>query len=186
MIYISQKEDPWNSIIASAATGGFLQMHPGFATSGGDGLHMAKMVRIGGSTEEGLPVVGRDLRCSPWCSDTNKFRLGAQLVEGGYEGRLIVLKLFDVVYNSNSDEIVVVIGEEIDEEFRDFAHVEELEDEARSANTELECGDRVGGAGAGVGTPLDVKVDDKLVESAAVDEFNVSNPSGDHGGSVND
>eukprot|EP01018_Ginkgo_biloba_P036810 Gb_00789 [translate_table: standard] len=29
MVYIRQKEDPWNSIIAGAATGGFLQMRQG-------------------------------------------------------------------------------------------------------------------------------------------------------------
>ncbi|EXB38647.1 hypothetical protein L484_014463 [Morus notabilis] len=186
MVYARQKEDPWNSIIAGAATGGFLQMRPGFAASGGDGLNMAKMARIGGSTEEGLPAAGRDLHCSPWCSDTNKFRLGAQLVEGGYEGRLIVLKVFNVVFDSNSDESVVVIGEEIDEGFWDFARIEELEDETRSADVEMECGDGVGGAGVGVGTPLDVKVDDEHVESAAVDEFSVSDPIGDHGGSISD
>ncbi|EXB39827.1 hypothetical protein L484_001678 [Morus notabilis] len=179
MVYVRQKEDPWNLIIAGAATGGFLQMRPGFAALGGDGLHMAKMTRIGGSTEEGLPAAGRDLQCSPW--------LGVQLVEGGYEGRLIILKLFDIVFDSNSDESVVVIGEEeIDDEFQNFARVKELEDEARSANAKLECGDGVGGAGAGVGTPLDVKVNDELVESAAVDEFSVFDPNGDHGGSVSD
>ncbi|KAL7588681.1 mitochondrial import inner membrane translocase subunit TIM17-2 [Lactuca sativa] len=30
MVYVRQKEDPWNSIIAGAATGGFLQMRQGF------------------------------------------------------------------------------------------------------------------------------------------------------------
>ncbi|XP_010277279.1 PREDICTED: mitochondrial import inner membrane translocase subunit TIM17-2-like [Nelumbo nucifera] len=30
MVYLRQKEDPWNSIIAGAATGGFLQMRQGF------------------------------------------------------------------------------------------------------------------------------------------------------------
>ena len=34
MVYIRQKEDPWNSIIAGAATGGFLQMRQGLAASG--------------------------------------------------------------------------------------------------------------------------------------------------------
>ncbi|KAJ0977379.1 hypothetical protein J5N97_012853 [Dioscorea zingiberensis] len=29
MVYVRQKEDPWNSIIAGAATGGFLQMRQG-------------------------------------------------------------------------------------------------------------------------------------------------------------
>ncbi|PKU61257.1 Mitochondrial import inner membrane translocase subunit TIM17-2 [Dendrobium catenatum] len=29
MVYVRQKEDPWNSIIAAAATGGFLQMRKG-------------------------------------------------------------------------------------------------------------------------------------------------------------
>lgn len=33
MVYLRQKEDPWNSIIAGAATGGFLQMRQGFATA---------------------------------------------------------------------------------------------------------------------------------------------------------
>lgn len=33
MVYIRQKEDPWNSIIAGAATGGFLQMRQGFGTA---------------------------------------------------------------------------------------------------------------------------------------------------------
>ncbi|KAF3442969.1 hypothetical protein FNV43_RR16887 [Rhamnella rubrinervis] len=33
MVYVRQKEDPWNSIIAGAATGGFLQMRQGFAAS---------------------------------------------------------------------------------------------------------------------------------------------------------
>lgn len=29
MVYVRQKEDPWNSILAGAATGGFLQMRQG-------------------------------------------------------------------------------------------------------------------------------------------------------------
>ncbi|XP_059639917.1 mitochondrial import inner membrane translocase subunit TIM17-2-like [Cornus florida] len=33
MVYIRQKEDPWNSIIAGAATGGFLQMRQGLAAA---------------------------------------------------------------------------------------------------------------------------------------------------------
>ncbi|CAK9328283.1 unnamed protein product [Citrullus colocynthis] len=33
MVYLRQKEDPWNSIIAGAATGGFLQMRQGFGAS---------------------------------------------------------------------------------------------------------------------------------------------------------
>ncbi|KAJ7550881.1 hypothetical protein O6H91_07G123000 [Diphasiastrum complanatum] len=33
MVYIRQKEDPWNSIIAGAATGGFLQMRGGLRTA---------------------------------------------------------------------------------------------------------------------------------------------------------
>ncbi|EXB63579.1 hypothetical protein L484_026918 [Morus notabilis] len=46
---------------------------PGFAASGRDGLYMAKMARIGGLAEEGLPATRRDLRCLPWCSETNNF-----------------------------------------------------------------------------------------------------------------
>jgi import inner membrane translocase subunit TIM17 len=33
MVYIRKKEDPWNSIISAAATGGFLSMRRGFAAS---------------------------------------------------------------------------------------------------------------------------------------------------------
>ncbi|XP_021741407.1 mitochondrial import inner membrane translocase subunit TIM17-2-like [Chenopodium quinoa] len=33
MVYIRQKEDPWNSIFAGAATGGFLQMRQGLRSS---------------------------------------------------------------------------------------------------------------------------------------------------------
>ncbi|CAJ2636674.1 unnamed protein product [Trifolium pratense] len=33
MVYLREKEDPWNSIIAGAATGGFLAMRQGFAAS---------------------------------------------------------------------------------------------------------------------------------------------------------
>lgn len=33
MVYLRQKEDPWNSIIAGAATGGFLQMRQGLASA---------------------------------------------------------------------------------------------------------------------------------------------------------
>ncbi|KAK1274947.1 Mitochondrial import inner membrane translocase subunit TIM17-2 [Acorus gramineus] len=33
MVYLRQKEDPWNSIIAGAATGGFLQMRQGLGPS---------------------------------------------------------------------------------------------------------------------------------------------------------
>lgn len=33
MVYVRQKEDPWNSIVAGAATGGFLSMRQGFAAS---------------------------------------------------------------------------------------------------------------------------------------------------------
>ncbi|XP_057967369.1 mitochondrial import inner membrane translocase subunit TIM17-2-like [Malania oleifera] len=33
MVYVRQKEDPWNSIIAGAATGGFLQMRQGFGAA---------------------------------------------------------------------------------------------------------------------------------------------------------
>lgn len=38
MVYVRQKEDPWNSIIAGAATGGFLQMRQGLAASGRSAL----------------------------------------------------------------------------------------------------------------------------------------------------
>lgn len=38
MVYVRQKEDPWNSIIAGAATGGFLQMRQGPAASGRSAL----------------------------------------------------------------------------------------------------------------------------------------------------
>ncbi|MQM10236.1 hypothetical protein Taro_043127 [Colocasia esculenta] len=34
MVYLRQKEDPWNSIIAGAATGGFLQMRQGAGAAG--------------------------------------------------------------------------------------------------------------------------------------------------------
>ncbi|PKA60626.1 Mitochondrial import inner membrane translocase subunit TIM17-2 [Apostasia shenzhenica] len=34
MVYVRQKEDPWNSIIAGAATGGFLSMRQGPAAAG--------------------------------------------------------------------------------------------------------------------------------------------------------
>ncbi|KAH9623784.1 hypothetical protein KSS87_008424 [Heliosperma pusillum] len=34
MVYIRQKEDPWNSIFAGAATGGFLQMRQGVKAAG--------------------------------------------------------------------------------------------------------------------------------------------------------
>ncbi|PRQ45439.1 Mitochondrial inner membrane translocase subunit Tim17/Tim22/Tim23/peroxisomal protein PMP24 [Rosa chinensis] len=33
MVYLRQKEDPWNSIIAGAATGGFLQMRQGLGAT---------------------------------------------------------------------------------------------------------------------------------------------------------
>ncbi|OMP01343.1 Mitochondrial inner membrane translocase subunit Tim17/Tim22/Tim23/peroxisomal protein PMP24 [Corchorus olitorius] len=33
MVYARQKEDPWNSIFADAATGSFLSMRQGLATS---------------------------------------------------------------------------------------------------------------------------------------------------------
>ncbi|KAL6974462.1 hypothetical protein U1Q18_028645 [Sarracenia purpurea var. burkii] len=33
MVYARQKEDPWNSIVAGAATGGFLQMRQGFGAA---------------------------------------------------------------------------------------------------------------------------------------------------------
>ncbi|KAL0004814.1 hypothetical protein SO802_012375 [Lithocarpus litseifolius] len=33
MVYLHQKEDPWNSIVASAATGGFLSMLQGLGAS---------------------------------------------------------------------------------------------------------------------------------------------------------
>ncbi|GAU22795.1 hypothetical protein TSUD_142350 [Trifolium subterraneum] len=33
MVYVRQKEDPWNSIVAGAATGGFLAMRQGVAAS---------------------------------------------------------------------------------------------------------------------------------------------------------
>lgn len=33
MVYLRQKEDPWNSIIAGAATGGFLQMRQGIGAA---------------------------------------------------------------------------------------------------------------------------------------------------------
>ncbi|KAF9592513.1 hypothetical protein IFM89_015207 [Coptis chinensis] len=34
MVYLRNKEDPWNSIVAGAATGGFLQMRQGLKASG--------------------------------------------------------------------------------------------------------------------------------------------------------
>ncbi|CAM0906661.1 unnamed protein product [Alopecurus aequalis] len=38
MVFVRQKEDPWNSIIAGAATGGFLSMRQGAAASGRSAL----------------------------------------------------------------------------------------------------------------------------------------------------
>ncbi|OMO58298.1 Mitochondrial inner membrane translocase subunit Tim17/Tim22/Tim23/peroxisomal protein PMP24 [Corchorus olitorius] len=38
MVYARQKEDPWNSIFAGAATGGFLSMRQGLAASGRSAL----------------------------------------------------------------------------------------------------------------------------------------------------
>ncbi|KAB5552649.1 MITOCHONDRIAL IMPORT INNER MEMBRANE TRANSLOCASE SUBUNIT TIM17-2-LIKE [Salix viminalis] len=38
MVYLRQKEDPWNSIIAGAATGGFLSMRQGLGASGRSAL----------------------------------------------------------------------------------------------------------------------------------------------------
>lgn len=38
MVFVRQKEDPWNSIIAGAATGGFLAMRQGAAASGRSAL----------------------------------------------------------------------------------------------------------------------------------------------------
>ncbi|KAF5776262.1 hypothetical protein HanXRQr2_Chr12g0522321 [Helianthus annuus] len=38
MVYARQKEDPWNSIIAGAATGGFLQMRQGLRPAGRSAL----------------------------------------------------------------------------------------------------------------------------------------------------
>ncbi|WOL08330.1 mitochondrial import inner membrane translocase subunit TIM17-2-like [Canna indica] len=38
MVYLRQKEDPWNSIFAGAATGGFLQMRQGPASAGRSAL----------------------------------------------------------------------------------------------------------------------------------------------------
>ncbi|GLT98598.1 hypothetical protein SLE2022_160970 [Rubroshorea leprosula] len=38
MVYLRQKEDPWNSIVAGAATGGFLSMRQGLGASGRSAL----------------------------------------------------------------------------------------------------------------------------------------------------
>lgn len=38
MVYLRQKEDPWNSILAGAATGGFLQMRQGIGPAGRSAL----------------------------------------------------------------------------------------------------------------------------------------------------
>ncbi|MBA0784008.1 hypothetical protein Gotri_001634 [Gossypium trilobum] len=50
MVYVRQKEDPWNSIIAGAATGGFLSMRQGLGVFGG-GKKQEPAVGNGNKTE---------------------------------------------------------------------------------------------------------------------------------------
>ncbi|XP_057794207.1 mitochondrial import inner membrane translocase subunit TIM17-2-like [Salvia miltiorrhiza] len=45
-VYLRQKEDPWNAIIAGAATGGFLQMRRGLAAASRSALFAAALLAL--------------------------------------------------------------------------------------------------------------------------------------------
>ncbi|XP_004513048.1 mitochondrial import inner membrane translocase subunit TIM17-2-like [Cicer arietinum] len=71
MVYVRQKEDPWNSIVAGAATGGFLSMRQGFGASArsaafggvllalieGAGIALNKFL----SAQQPLPILMEDM-----------------------------------------------------------------------------------------------------------------------------
>ncbi|XP_073129534.1 mitochondrial import inner membrane translocase subunit TIM17-2-like [Henckelia pumila] len=46
MVYIRQKEDPWNAILAGAATGGFLQMRQGFRAASRSALFSGVLLAL--------------------------------------------------------------------------------------------------------------------------------------------
>ncbi|KAK6248601.1 hypothetical protein QUC31_020166 [Theobroma cacao] len=70
MVYARQKEDPWNSIFAGAATGGFLQMRQGLGSSARSGLFggvLLALIEGAGimlnkvlSAQENMPVMIED------------------------------------------------------------------------------------------------------------------------------
>ncbi|KAM0061116.1 hypothetical protein Hdeb2414_s0004g00132131 [Helianthus debilis subsp. tardiflorus] len=70
MVYLRQKEDPWNSIIAGAATGGFLQMRQGLgpaARSAAFGGVLLALIEGAGimlnkflSAQQPMPVMAED------------------------------------------------------------------------------------------------------------------------------
>ncbi|CAK8535041.1 unnamed protein product [Lathyrus sativus] len=87
MVYVRQKEDPWNSIVAGAATGGFLAMRQGVAASArsaafggvllalieGAGIALNKFL----SAQQPMPIMMDEMPPqTPENSDSNKSWFG--------------------------------------------------------------------------------------------------------------
>lgn len=96
---------------------------------------------------------------------------------------MIPLEFSDIGSDSDSGEIVVGIGEELNEVDGEVGGVDELVDEAAAADAELECGGGVLFAAGVVGAPLDVEADG---EAVAVEGADVADPLGDGGGVARD
>ncbi|GKV10010.1 hypothetical protein SLEP1_g21435 [Rubroshorea leprosula] len=61
MVYVQQKEDPWNSIIACAATGGFLSMRQGFGAASRSAIFGGVLLAL----IEGAGIMLNMLLCAP-------------------------------------------------------------------------------------------------------------------------
>ncbi|KAL5081580.1 hypothetical protein RYX36_010001 [Vicia faba] len=110
MVYVRQKEDPWNSIVAGAATGGFLAMRQGFAASArsaafggvllalieGAGIALNKFL----SAQQPMPIMMDDVPLqTPENSDSNKPWFGGMFGGGKEEEKntsdVKILESFD-------------------------------------------------------------------------------------------
>ena len=94
----------------------------------------------------------------------------------------IIIKPLSIAGDSDSDEGIIVVSEEIRERLRKFRSVLELEDKAHMADAELEERDRIlGRVRAEVRAPLDVEANDEAAaaKAAVVDVLDVGDPGAD-------
>ncbi|KAL6997692.1 hypothetical protein U1Q18_007818 [Sarracenia purpurea var. burkii] len=110
-------------------------------------------------------------------------RQGAKLDGGTHPQTVVVFQFAGITVDSNADEGVHGVVEELNEGRGDEGGVDELEDKAAAADAELQGGDWIIAVTAVVRAPLDVETDDEAVDAAAVD---VGDPRVDESGGVSD
>lgn len=108
-------------------------------------------------------------------------------IHGFPDGEPVILGEFlGVDGDTNTDEAVVSVVEEVGERGGDGVGVDELEDKAAVADAELESGDGVLVVAPEGGAPFNIEADNETVEAAAVNTFDLGDPGGDLGGADRD